>query len=46
MRDERAPTKAFQGHTKGRIPVGRPRKRWIKAVDKDAKRMLKFKNWS
>ena len=45
MKDERVPKKALKGHTEGRRPVGMPRGRWINAVDRDAKRMLKYKNW-
>jgi hypothetical protein len=45
MKDVREPKKALKGHIGGRRPVGRPRRRWIDAVDKDAKRMLKCKNW-
>ena len=45
MKDERAPKKALKGYKEGRRPVGRPRGRWIDAVDKDAKNMLKCKNW-
>ena len=41
MKDERAPKKALK---EGRRPVGRPRGRWIGAVVKDAKRILKCKN--
>jgi hypothetical protein len=41
MKDERAPKKALKGYTEGRMPVGRPRGRWIDAVDKDADSMLK-----
>jgi hypothetical protein len=29
----------------GRRPVRRPRWRWLDTVDRDAKRMLKCKNW-
>jgi hypothetical protein len=30
---------------RGRRPVGRPSQRWLDAVDRDAKRMLKCRNW-
>ena len=45
MKDERVPRKAFIGYIDGRRPNGRSRRRWINAVDRDPKRMLKFKNW-
>ena len=45
MKDERAPKKALKVYIKGRTPVGRPRGRWIDAVDKNATSMLKCKNW-
>jgi hypothetical protein len=45
MKDERAPKKALRVYTEGRRRGGRPRGRWIDEVDKDAKRMLKCKNW-
>jgi hypothetical protein len=44
MKDERVPKKALKGYTDWRKPVGRPRGRWIDAVERDAKRMLKCKN--
>jgi hypothetical protein len=46
VKDERAPTKALKGYISGRRPVWKPRGRWIDAVDRDAKRKLKCKNWS
>jgi hypothetical protein len=45
MKDERVPRKAFIGYIDGRRPNGGSRRRWINAVDRDAKRMLKCKNW-
>jgi hypothetical protein len=44
MEEERVPKKALLGYTEGRGPVGRPRRRWLDAVDRDAKRMLKCRN--
>jgi hypothetical protein len=41
MEEERVPKKAPLGSTEGRGPVGRSRRRWLDAVDRDAKRMLK-----
>ena len=34
IKDERAPEKALKGYIEGRRPVGRPRGRWIDAVNK------------
>ena len=31
--------------TEGREPAGRPRGRWLDAVDRDAKGMLKCETW-
>ena len=45
MRDEKAPKKALKGYMEGRRYVGRPRDRWIDAVDRETKNMLKCKNW-
>ena len=45
MKDERVRKKAFEGYTEERRPVGRPRGRWINAVDRDARRMLACRNW-
>jgi hypothetical protein len=45
MKDERAPKKALEGYIEGKKPVGRPRGRWIEAVDRVAKSMLKCKDW-
>ena len=36
--------KILKGYTEAKRPVGRPRGRWIDAVDRDAKMMLKCKN--
>jgi hypothetical protein len=45
MSDEKAPKKALKGYVEGRRSVGRPRERWIDAVDRETKSMLKCKNW-
>jgi hypothetical protein len=45
MKGERVPKKVLEGYVEGRRPCRRPRRRWIDAVDMDAKRMLKCKNW-
>jgi hypothetical protein len=44
MKEERVPKKALLGSTEERGPVGRPRGRWLDAMDRDAKRMLKCRN--
>jgi hypothetical protein len=44
MKVERVPKKALLGAMEGRGPVGRSRRRWLAAVDRDAKRMLKCRN--
>jgi hypothetical protein len=41
MKEERVPKKATNGYIEGRRPIGRPRGRWLDAVDRDAKWMLK-----
>jgi hypothetical protein len=46
MKDKELPRKALKGYTEGRRPVGRPRGRWIDAIDKDAMSTLKYKNCS
>jgi len=45
MMDERVPKKALKGYQEWTIPVGRPRGRWSDALDREAKRMLKCRNW-
>jgi hypothetical protein len=45
MMNERVLKRALKGNTEGRRSVGMPRGRWLDAVDKDAKRMLKWRNW-
>ena len=45
MKDERVQKKALKGYIEGRRPVGRPRRRWIHVVDKDANSMLECKDW-
>jgi hypothetical protein len=43
--DERVPKNVLKGYIEGRRSVGRPRGRWIDAVEKDTKNVLKYKNW-
>ena len=45
MKDERAPKEALEGYIEGKRPVGRPRGRWIEAVNRVAKSVLKCKDW-
>jgi len=45
MKDKRVLKKALKGYIEGRRPVGRSRGKWLDAVDRDAKRMLKCKDW-
>jgi len=45
MKDERVPKKAVKGYTEGRRPVEKHRGKWLDAVSRDAKRMLKCRNW-
>jgi hypothetical protein len=40
MKNRRKLKRALKEHIEGRTPVGRPRGRWIDAVDKDAESML------
>jgi hypothetical protein len=35
----------LKGFVEGKRPIGRPRGRWIAAVEKDAENLLKCKNW-
>jgi len=39
------PKKALRGYIDRRKPARRPRGRWLDAVDRDAKRMLKCRKW-
>jgi hypothetical protein len=45
MKDERVTKIALKGYVEGRRPVGRHRGRWLDAVGRDAKRMLKCRIW-
>jgi hypothetical protein len=45
LKDEWVPKKAMKGYTERRRPVGRHRGRWLDAVDRDDKRMLKCRKW-
>jgi len=45
MKDESTPKKALKGYQKQTIPVGRPKGRWSDALDREAKRMQKCRNW-
>jgi hypothetical protein len=42
VKDKRAPKKVLKGYTEGRRLVGRPRGRWIDAVNKDVKQHVKM----
>jgi hypothetical protein len=44
MKDERVPKESLKQHIEGRRPVGRPRGRWIDALNRNANRMLKCRN--
>ena len=44
MKNERVLKRALHGNTEGKS-IGRPRGRWLDAVDRDTKRMLKWRNW-
>jgi len=35
IKEERVPKRALLGSMEGRGPVGRPRRRWLDAVDRD-----------
>jgi hypothetical protein len=41
MKEERVPKKTLKGYEEGRRPVARVRGRWLDAVDRDGKMMLK-----
>jgi hypothetical protein len=41
IKDERVPKEALKRYIEGKRPGRRPRGRWVDAVDRDAKRMLK-----
>jgi hypothetical protein len=43
--DERVSKRAMQGNIEKRIPVGRPRGRWLHVVDRDAMRIMICRNW-
>jgi hypothetical protein len=44
LKDERVLKKVMKEYTERRRPVGRPKRRWIEAVGRDAKRRLKCGN--
>ena len=37
LKVERVPKEALEGYIEGRRPIGRPRGRWLNAVDRDAR---------
>ena len=43
LMDEREPKKALNGYTEGRRSIGRPRGRWVDAVDKVTESILRCK---
>jgi hypothetical protein len=45
MPEERIPMKVMMGRLEGVRPIGRPRKRWMDSIQRDAKDLLKVKNW-
>jgi hypothetical protein len=45
MPEERIPRKVMMGRLEGIRPIGRPRKRWMNGDQRDAKDLLKAKNW-
>ena len=45
MKDERVLNKVLKEYTERRRPVGSPKRRWLEAVGRDAKRRLKYGNW-
>lgn len=45
IQDEKVPREAMKGYIEGRKSVGRPRRRWLDEVDRDAKKTLKCRNW-
>jgi hypothetical protein len=45
MMDETVYKKALKGYVECRRPVGRPRRRWLDAVGRDAERIVKCRNW-
>jgi hypothetical protein len=42
--EERVSKKGLKGYVEGRVPVGRPRGRWLDAVRRGGKRVLKCRN--
>jgi hypothetical protein len=45
MNKERIPKKILYSTLGGRRCVGKPRKRWIDAVEEDAKKLMGVRNW-
>jgi hypothetical protein len=45
IQDEKVPREVMKGYIEGRKSVGRPRRRWLDELDRDAKRTLKCRKW-
>jgi hypothetical protein len=45
MDGKRIPKRILESNFIGKRPVGKPRKRWINAVEMDSKETLKVRNW-
>jgi hypothetical protein len=45
MEGKRIPKRILESNFIGKWPVGKPRKRWINAVETDSRDILKVRNW-
>jgi hypothetical protein len=45
MEGKRIPKRVLESNFIGKRPVGKPRKRWINAVEIDRREILKVRNW-
>jgi hypothetical protein len=45
MEGKRIPKRILESNSFGKRPVGKPRKRWINAVEIDSREILKVRNW-
>jgi hypothetical protein len=45
MHAQRIPKRVLKSNITGKKPIGKPRKRWVNAVEIDSRVILRVRNW-